>query len=102
MSFWVYILASKRNGTLYTGHTDDLPHRTGQHQHENLKGFTSKYDVKILVWFEEHQTRIQARTREKQIKEWRRAWKLRLIEMTNPDWKDLSLDLNNWYPYRGR
>jgi len=99
MSFWVYILASERNGTLYTGHTDNLAKRTGQHQHENLKGFTSKYGVNRLVWFEERQTRDGARNRERQIKEWRRAWKLRLIEMNNPDWKDLSLDLNNWYPY---
>ena len=99
MSFWVYILASRRNGTLYTGHTDNLPKRVGQHQDEDLPGFTSKYGVKMLVWFEEHATRDSARNRERQIEEWRRAWKLRLIEMTNPDWKDLSLDLNNWYPY---
>ena len=100
MSFWVYILASKRNGTLYAGHTDDLPKRHFQHQDEQLPGFTSRYGVKLLVWFEEHATREAARNRECQIKEWRRAWKLRLIEETNPDWKDLYLDLNNWYPHR--
>jgi putative endonuclease len=99
MSFWVYILASKRNGTLYTGHTDNLPKRTGQHKDGQTLGFTSRYDVKLLVWFEEHSTRESARNRERQIKEWRRAWKLRLIEMTNPDWKDLSLELTSWYPY---
>ena len=99
MAFWVYMLASKRNGTLYTGHTDNLPHRTWQHKEGQTPGFASKYGVKILVWIEAHSTRESAKTRERQIKEWRRAWKLRLIEMSNPDWKDLSLDLNNWYPY---
>jgi putative endonuclease len=102
MAFWVYILASKRNGTLYTGHTDDLPHRVWQHKEGQTPGFASKYGATILVWVEAHPTREAAKTRERQIKEWRRAWKLRLIEMSNPDWKDLSLDLNNWYPYRTR
>src|SRR5690606_22140301 len=68
MAFWVYMLASKRNGTLYTGHTDNLPHRTWQHKEGQTPGFASKYGVKILVWIEAHSTRESAKTRERQIK----------------------------------
>lgn len=96
MSFWVYILASKRNGTLYTGHTDDLPRRIWEHRQGLTPGFTSKYGVKMLVWMEAFPTREEARTRERQIKEWKRVWKLRMIDRFNPDWDDLYLDLNNW------
>jgi len=100
--FWVYIIASQRNGTLYTGHTDNLPERVWQHQNGQKSRFASKYGVKMLVWFEAHPTRDSAKTRERQIKKWERDWKLKLIEETNPQWKDLSLELNNWYPYEGR
>jgi len=92
MTFAVYILASRRNGTLYTGHTDDLYRRVRQHRDHELKGFTDRYDVTRLVWFEDHETRESAFLRERRIKEWKRAWKLRLIERTNPEWRDLFED----------
>jgi putative endonuclease len=87
--FYVYILASKRNGTLYTGVTSNLVQRVWQHKHNVVKGFTKKYNVKILVYFEVHPDAESAIIREKQIKKWRRSWKLQLIEKKNPDWKDL-------------
>ena len=98
MTFWVYILASQRNGTLYVGHTDDLAHRIWQHRESQTPGFTSKYGVTMLVWMEPHRTREDAKLRERQLKKWNRAWKLRLIEEFNPDWKDLYLDMGNWNP----
>ena len=88
----VYILASKRNGTLYTGVTSDLIGRVYQHREEVMPGFTSKHGVKRLVWFEQHATMDSAITREKRIKKWNRAWKLQLIEAENPDWRDLAED----------
>ena len=89
MSFFVYILASQRNGTLYVGMTDDLARRMWEHQTGVFPGFTKTYGVKTLVWFEPHETRDSAFTRERQIKKWRRRWKLHLIEETNPNWLDL-------------
>ena len=86
--FYVYILASRRNGTLYTGVTSDLVKRVWQHRNGEIDGFTKKYDVKRLVYYETHQTAEPAIKREKQIKKWNRQWKLRLIEEDNPDWKD--------------
>jgi putative endonuclease len=85
----VYILASKRNGTLYTGVTSDLVARVWQHKNNLADGFTKKYGVHILVYFELHADMMAAITREKQIKKWNRAWKLRLIEQHNPHWHDL-------------
>ena len=85
----VYIVASQRNGTLYTGVTSDLPGRIWQHRNGSFEGFSKRYGCKILVWFEMHETMESAILREKQIKEWQRAWKLRLIEERNPDWTDL-------------
>lgn len=87
--FYVYILASKRNGTLYTGVTSDLIQRVWQHKQDLVEGFTKKYRVKKLVYCEVHDNAESAITREKQIKKWRRKWKLRLIEDSNPEWKDL-------------
>ena len=87
--FFVYILASKRNGTLYTGITSDLVKRVWQHKNNSVEGFTKKYNVKILVYYETYNDAESAITREKRIKKWRRAWKLRLIEEKNPHWKDL-------------
>ncbi|MCP2679040.1 GIY-YIG nuclease family protein [Maricaulaceae bacterium NA33B04] len=84
-----YILASQRNGTLYTGVTSDLPGRISQHREGIASAFTSKYGVHQLVWFELHDTMATAIAREKQIKAWRRAWKLALIEKENPHWRDL-------------
>ncbi len=87
--FYVYILASKRNGTLYTGVTSNLVQRVWQHKNNVIEGFTQKYNVKILVYYEAHGDAENAITREKQIKKWRRNWKLRLIEKSNPQWNDL-------------
>jgi putative endonuclease len=90
MKGYVYILASKRNGTLYTGVTSDLARRLLEHQKDLTPGFTSKYNVKTLVWFEEHDLITSAITREKSIKHWPRIWKLDLIEAMNPQWEDIS------------
>ena len=85
----VYIVASKRHGTLYTGVTSNMPQRAYQHREGLVSGFTSKYGCKILVWYEAHATMIDAITREKQIKAGSRADKIALIESMNPEWKDL-------------
>ena len=86
----VYIMASARNGTLYTGVTSQLPGRVQQHKLGTFDGFTSKCGCKTLVWYEDHPTMLEAIRREKQIKRWRRAWKLALIEAENCEWRDLS------------
>jgi putative endonuclease len=85
----VYILASKRNGTLYIGVTSDLVQRVWQHKNDVAEGFTKKYGVHMLVWYELHEDMDNAIVREKRLKKWNRAWKLRLIEEMNPEWKDL-------------
>lgn len=85
----VYILASRPRGTLYTGTTSDISRRTWEHREGLSPGFTKRYGVKRLVWYEFHQTMSAAITREKQIKEWRRSWKIELIVALNPDWDDL-------------
>jgi predicted GIY-YIG superfamily endonuclease len=85
----VYIVASKRRGTLYTGVTANLPRRAFEHREALVKGFSAKYGCKILVWYEPHDTMIDAITREKQIKAGSRAKKLAMIETLNPEWKDL-------------
>jgi putative endonuclease len=89
MSFYVYILASRRNGTLYIGMTDNLARRVWEHKIGAVPGFTKKYSVKMLVWYEVHQSRETAFQRERQLKKWNRAWKLELIERMNPSWRDL-------------
>lgn len=94
--FWTYIMASRKNGTLYIGHTDDLPKRVWQHQNHELPGFSSRYDCNMLVWAQAYDTRDEAFIRERQLKEWRRAWKIQLIERSNPDWNDLSTTINMW------
>ena len=86
---WVYILASRRNGTIYTGVTNDLIRRVHEHRTHAAPGFTEKYDVTKLVWFEAYEDAVQAIKREKAIKSWSRMWKLELIEKMNPEWKDL-------------
>ena len=88
-NFFVYILASKRNGTLYTGVTSNLPGRIFTHREDLVAGFTRRYGVHTLVWFEWCERAEPAIRREKQIKKWNRAWKIELIEVTNPDWLDL-------------
>lgn len=89
----VYILASQRNGTLYTGVTSDLLGRIHAHKNDEVPRFTRKYDCKLLVWFEQHEHMHVAIHREKQIKRWLRKWKLELIEKENPTWRDLYKDL---------
>jgi putative endonuclease len=87
--FYVYILASQRNGTLYVGVTSGLVKRIWEHKQNLVEGFTKKYGVKTLVYYEVHESSIAAITREKQVKKWERAWKIRLIEKDNPHWNDL-------------
>ena len=94
MSFAVYILASRPNGTLYVGMTDTLGPRVWEHREKLRQGFTSRYGVDRLVWYEAHDTREGAFRRERRIKDWNRAWKIRLIEELNPRWIDLYETLN--------
>ncbi len=89
----VYILASKPNGTLYIGVTSDLVKRTWQHKNNIIEGFTSKYDVHMLVYFEQFDSIVDALMREKQLKTWQRRWKIRLIEKRNPQWQDLYQEI---------
>jgi putative endonuclease len=90
----VYLLASQRNGTLYIGVTSNLIQRIWQHREGLAEGFTKKYGVKTLVWYEQHATMESAIAREKALKKWNRAWKLKLIEQTNPQWRDLWPEIN--------
>ena len=92
-SFFVYILASRRNGTLYVGVTNDLTRRMSEHKSKCVPGFTRKYRVDKLVYFEEYPSILEARARERALKRWDRAWKLALIEEMNPQWRDLSEEL---------
>jgi putative endonuclease len=87
--FYVYILASRKHGTLYIGVTSDLVGRVYQHKTTAVRGFSSRYGVHLLVWFECYDDPISAITREKELKKWRRDWKINLIERTNPEWIDL-------------
>jgi putative endonuclease len=89
MPYYVYMLASQRNGTLYLGVSRDLVRRVYQHKTKATPGFTSQYGVQRLVWYETYDDPTNAISREKDIKKWRRAWKLRLIEEANPQWRDL-------------
>jgi putative endonuclease len=91
-TFAVYIMANKRNGTLYIGVTSDLVKRVFQHKQGTFDGFTRKYKCHLLVWYEQHARAETAIYREKQLKEWNRIWKLRIIEEMNPEWRDLSAD----------
>jgi putative endonuclease len=87
--YFVYMMASKRRGTLYIGVTSNLAGRTGEHKEDLREGFTKKYGVHLLVWFEEYSDIRDAISREKRMKKWRREWKIELIEKTNPNWLDL-------------
>jgi putative endonuclease len=91
-SYYVYILTNRRNGTLSIGITNNLIRRIEEHKNDLADGFTKKYGLHTLVHYEIYQTPIDAISREKQIKEWKRSWKLQLIEENNPTWKDLSND----------
>ncbi len=92
-NYYVYILASKKNGVLYTGVTNNLIKRVFEHKENLIEGFTKKYFVHRLVYFEQTNDIESAITREKQIKEWRRQWRIELIEANNPDWKDLYKEI---------
>ena len=89
----VYIMASKPNGTLYVGVTSDLVKRVWEHKNDSVDGFTKRYSVHHLVYYELHDDMLSAITREKQLKKWNRAWKLELIETQNPGWNDLWKDM---------
>jgi putative endonuclease len=92
-TYAVYILASKRNGTLYIGVTNELKRRVSEHKEKLIEGFTKEYDVTILVYYEVHQSREEAIKREKRLKRWQRKWKLELIESKNPQWNDLYYEI---------
>lgn len=89
----VYMVTNKQNGTLYVGVTSDLPRRIWEHKEKIADGFTKKYSLDKLVFFEDHGTMNDAIDREKRLKRWHRQWKLKLIEDTNPEWKDLYTDI---------
>ena len=90
---WLYLLASKSRGTIYAGVTNDLVRRLYEHQNKLARGFTKTYDVKMLVYYERHDTPRAAIQREKNIKHWPRQWKINLIEGMNPAWRDLTKDI---------
>ena len=92
---WVYIVASQRNGTIYIGHTTDLPQRIFQHRSGEVPGFTLTYGCKLPVWFERFERLVEARTFEQRMKKWNRAWKLKQIEERNPQWRDLYDELTS-------
>jgi putative endonuclease len=92
--YFVYILGSGRNGTLYIGVTNDLARRLAEHKGKFVPGFTRKYQVDQLIYFEAFESILEARAREHSMKRWRRAWKIALIEKLNPDWRDLTDDLS--------
>ena len=94
MAFYVYLLASRRNGTFYIGVTNDLARRTHEHREKQAASFTQRYNVTRLVYYETYGTAEEAIRREKRLKRWPRAWKLREIETFNPTWRDLYEDLN--------
>ncbi len=93
LQFYVYILASRRNGTLYVGVTSKLVKRIWEHKNNIVEGFTKRCGVHMLLWYKIHEDMLNAITREKAIKEWKRKWKLELIEKTNPEWRDLYPEL---------
>lgn len=92
-SFYVYIMANRRHGTLYTGSTSDLIKRVWEHKIKAVAGFTAKYNVQQLVYYEIHHAYIEAARREKRFKNWPRKWKIALIEKMNPQWLDLYQDI---------
>ena len=91
--FYVYIMASSRNGTLYVGSTSDLIKRAWEHKNKVIPGFTARYNVQTLVYYEVHETYVEAARREKRFKNWCRQWKINLIEELNPEWCDLYEDI---------
>jgi len=96
VSYWTYILCNKPHGTLYVGITNDIIRRGYEHREGVVDGFTKRYAIKRLVYFEEHATALEAIAREKTLKRWPRAWKIALIERTNPKWDDLYDGIARW------
>ena len=94
MSYCVYMLASRRDGALYLGVTNNLVRRVYEHKTKAVPGFTERYGISRLVWFEVYDDPVNAITREKELKKWRRVWKIELIEKTNADWNDLYETVN--------
>ena len=92
-SFYVYIMASCRNSTLYAGSTSDIIKRVWEHKNKMTPGFTARYNVNMLVYYEVHEAYVEAARREKRLKNWCRQWKLNLIEELNPEWRDLYEDI---------
>ena len=99
MAFFTYMMASRPYGTLYAGSTDDIWRRVAEHRAMETPGFTEKYGVTRLVWVEQHESRDGAFRRERRIKEWRRAWKIQMIEASNPDWSDLIEHLDESFSF---
>jgi putative endonuclease len=95
MSCFVYIMTNRKDGTLYIGVTNDLARRAYEHREKLVSGFARKYNLDQLVYYESYSTALDAIQREKNMKEWKRAWKIELIEQMNPDWRDLYEDLAN-------
>jgi len=91
--FWIYILSDKPYGTLYIGITNDLARRSYEHRHGLYPGFTKRYGLKTLVYYEEYPTALEAIAREKELKKWKREWKIDLVKTLNPTWRDLYEDL---------
>ena len=94
-AFYVYMLASRRNGTLYAGITSNLAQRVWHHREGIVNGFSEEHAVKLLVWYEQYETAYEAIAREKQIKKWTRSWKIEMIEAVNPYWRDLYGDITS-------
>jgi putative endonuclease len=90
MGYYVYILASRKDGAIYVGITNDIVRRVYEHRTKVIQGFTSKYNITRLVWFEIYEDPISAISREKELKKWKRVWKVQLIEAQNPQWNDLD------------
>ena len=93
MAFYVYMVTNRPGGVIYTGDTDEIERRIWEHRDQIRKGFATKYNCSRLVWYELHETREGAFMRERQIKKWNRAWKMRLVEEANPEWDDLFMSL---------
>jgi putative endonuclease len=95
MGYYVYILASRKDGAIYVGMTNDLVRRIYEHRTKAVRGFTSKYNITRLVWFEIYDDPLSAISREKELKKWKRSWKIKLIEALNPQWQDLYESICN-------
>jgi putative endonuclease len=102
LGYWVYMLASGHHGTLYVGVTSDLVRRIAEHREGAMSGFTERHGVKRLVWYETHDSIAAAIRREKRLRKWPRAWKVALIEVANPNWRDLWAEIAGRHGWPGR